>query len=124
MRKPISHRGFRRGMAKKIDQGYTPQGAFNSMEGLAKKIENERRKHDCFVATAVYGDINAPEVQVLRDFRDNVLMNNGLGRIVVDLYYSGMGERVADAVKRRASYLIPIIKSGLDKLVQYYQDHK
>jgi len=78
----------------------------------------------CFVATAVYGDINAQEVQVLREFRDNVLMETGLGRKAVDLYYSGFGERVADFIKTRASFTIPLIRKGLDSLVQYHKAHK
>lgn len=41
----------------------------------------------CFIATAVYGDYNAPEVIELRDFRDTVLMKNFLGKILVRIYY-------------------------------------
>lgn len=77
----------------------------------------------CFVATAVYGDVNAPELQVLRDFKDNVLMETGLGRKAIDLYYSGFGERTANFVRNHLPSTIPFIRKGLDYVVQHYS-HK
>lgn len=41
----------------------------------------------CFVATAVMGSQNAPEVAVLCAFRDHFLMSSPLGRRVVTTYY-------------------------------------
>ena len=41
----------------------------------------------CFIATAVYGDINAPEVISLRRWRDRVLSTNVLGRLAIEFYY-------------------------------------
>ncbi|KKK70369.1 hypothetical protein LCGC14_2924670 [marine sediment metagenome] len=41
----------------------------------------------CFIATAVYYSYDAPEVLVLRRFRDDVLLKNKVGRIFVLLYY-------------------------------------
>jgi len=41
----------------------------------------------CFIATAAYGDIDAPEVDQLRAFRDKSLMTNPVGRGFVRAYY-------------------------------------
>ena len=41
----------------------------------------------CFIATAAYGDIDAPEVDQLRRFRDRSLMTNAFGRGFVKAYY-------------------------------------
>jgi hypothetical protein len=71
----------------------------------------------CFVATVVYGDINAQELDLLRHYRDNVLMNTFLGRAFVDLYYGNAGERIAEFVKTHARFTIPAIKRGLDGLI-------
>ena len=41
----------------------------------------------CYIATAVYGSYNCPEVWVLRRFRDNVLNSNFIGRAFIRIYY-------------------------------------
>jgi len=41
----------------------------------------------CFIATAAYGTPTAKQIDVLREFRDNVLLKSMVGSAFVDLYY-------------------------------------
>lgn len=52
----------------------------------------------CFVATAAYGSDSAPEVFLLRRFRDRVFVGNRLGGLVVSAYYV-IGPRLARVVQ-------------------------
>lgn len=45
------------------------------------------KKEGCYIATAVYGNYDAPQVIVLRRFRDTVLQENLLGRLFIKIYY-------------------------------------
>src|ERR1035437_3285005 len=62
---------------------------YESNENHLKKIEEEKKqkKGQCFIATACYENHDAPEVLILRNFRDKVLLNSKIGRIVVRFYY-------------------------------------
>ena len=42
---------------------------------------------DCFIATAAYGTDTATEIDILREFRDEVLLPRSLGASFVSLYY-------------------------------------
>ena len=86
--------------------------------------DKKEEKPDCFIASAIYGDPHAPEVETLRSYRDNVLMQSAIGRKFVDFYYSGAGEKTADFIKDRVGFLIPAIKKGLDSLVRNYESKK
>lgn len=44
-------------------------------------------KTNCFIATAAYGTPFASELNVLRDFRDQILMKTAIGRAFVRAYY-------------------------------------
>jgi hypothetical protein len=41
----------------------------------------------CFIATAAYGTIDAEQIDILRDFRDEVLLQNKAGAAFVSFYY-------------------------------------
>jgi hypothetical protein len=85
------------------------------------QIKTNLSTKKCFIATAVYGDEDAHEVQVLRHFRDNVLHESGLGRKVIELYYSGAGEKTANFIKQHMAYVIPTARKGLDIVVRNYE---
>jgi len=65
----------------------------------------------CFIATAAYGYYSAPQVQVLREFRDRLLMTNGPGRAFVQWYYR-VGPTAASFITDHPS-LKPAVRAAL-----------
>lgn len=63
----------------------------NVVSEFPKEVERinnqEDKKGGCFIATAVYESYDAPEVLVLRKFRDEILLNSVLGKLFVKFYY-------------------------------------
>lgn len=51
-------------------------------------VKTSKKKGCCYVATAVYGSYDCPEVWTLRRYRDSYLMERPLGRLFVKLYYA------------------------------------
>ena len=51
----------------------------------------------CFIATAAYGTPNAEQIDVLREFRDSVLLKSTAGSLFVSLYYQ-LSPPVADFI--------------------------
>lgn len=78
------------------------------------------QRSGCFVATSVYGNPAAPEVVVLRQIRDEVLLESGLGRMAVKAYYNGLGRVTARCLDTLLQPTKPVIRRMLDYVVQRY----
>jgi len=65
---------------------YLQGGGFNTV-GYESGEELPQRSCGCFIATAAYGTDTARELDILREFRDAVLLPNTLGAEFVSLYY-------------------------------------
>jgi len=55
--------------------------------GYSKKSEEIQNAGSCFIATAVYGSYDNPNVLKLRSFRDTILNNSLLGKLFIRFYY-------------------------------------
>jgi len=97
----------------------------NNADDLGRGLDSiEVTGECCFVATAVYGDSHAPQVESLRGFRDSVLAESSFGQKLIDLYYGGAGQRTAEFIKKHLPSTIPAIRKGLDVIVQRYESKK
>lgn len=90
-----------------------PQKQQGSKESAPAKPQKDGA---CFIATAVYGSYDAPEVLVLRRWRDRSLQATRPGRALVRVYY-----RVSPAVVRAfgdKAWFVRPARSLLDQLVR------
>jgi hypothetical protein len=71
---------------------------------------------DCFVACAVYGSFDAPQVVTLRTFRDRFLVHHSAGRAFVWGYYR-FGPVAAKLTKLSGSKGQKAVRWALDRLV-------
>lgn len=55
---------------------------------VASPSSSSSQSGGCYIATAVYGSYDCPEVWVLRRYRDSVLQHNYFGRLFVKAYYT------------------------------------
>lgn len=78
----------------------------------------------CFIATAAYGTETAAELDILRDFRDQVLLKNALGSRFVEAYYK-LSPPVADFIAKN-DFLRAVVREVLVdpvvKLLQWSQE--
>lgn len=77
--------------------------------------EIPEKKEGCYIATAVYGSYNAPEVITLRRFRDETLKKSFLGRLFIKVYYR-LSPPVAERLKN-AHNINKTVRKILDKWV-------
>ncbi len=77
--------------------------------------QNCNGRDGCFVATAAFGTPMHPKIDLLREFRDRVLMKSAPGRRFVDLYYAH-SPPVAEFIRARPA-LRKIVRIGLGPVI-------
>ena len=80
-----SRRGFQEITPKPVTAAEAVSSLTNEENAPKGKLIKSRA---CFIATAAYGDVNAPEVERLRRFRDERLLTNKVGTGFVKAYYA------------------------------------
>jgi hypothetical protein len=97
----------------------TDPAGFQSMhdEVEVRAKEDHKSGGGCFIATAAYGSPLAPQVRVLRYFRDTRLLTNRPGRLFVRVYYA-FSPLVARIIRRHETlkaitrlFLYPLIQA-------------
>lgn len=106
----------------------TPEGKkaaaiWNQMAANSEKTEsrdsNEMPKtqnEGCYIATAVYGGYDQPEVMVLRRYRDEVLKKSVFGQIFIKVYYA-LSPSMAEKLKY-SSKINDKVRKMLDIIVK------
>lgn len=86
--------------------------------------QQPQKSGGCFIATAIYGSYNSPEVLLLREFRDSYLVTNSIGKKFVQFYYL-ISPPIANYIIRKPN-LTGILKKFLlrpiVKLVEKWKD--
>lgn len=89
----------------------------NSNSGNSSNGGGSGSNSGCYIATMVYGSYDAPEVMVLRRFRDDTLSHSKAGRAFIRWYYSWSPGFVAKY--HHLSWLHAMIKVVLNRLVKF-----
>lgn len=79
----------------------------------------------CFIATASYGSPIHAEIDILRDFRDQVLLKNAVGEKFVTLYYR-FSPYIADKIDSngKSGKIVRVLLKPIIRLTDSYLDFK
>ena len=76
----------------------------------------EEEDEGCFIATVAYGTDTAQEIDILREFRDEILLSNGLGAQFVSFYYR-TSPPIADFISQHDALRIIVREGFVDPIV-------
>lgn len=96
--------------------------ALSDISGTKVCPLNLEESGGCFIATAVYLDYFHTDLDTFREFRDNVLMKNSLGCLMVKVYYK-VGPQVAQYVSSQL-YLKKILRFFLENMASGIRSRK
>lgn len=90
----------------------------NARLGLSSmgRTHQPQRSSGCYIATMIYKDYNHPKVMVLRNFRDEFLLNYFVGREFVKFYYK-YSPSLVELLKDKRS-INNIIKKSLNMIIK------
>ena len=107
--------------------GVNPQDYSNQDDFMDSLRNSEARMHGvdqkqpnnegCYIATCVYGSYDAPEVLILRHFRDNKLKKHALGRAFIKVYYA-ISPKLVKVFGKTSLFQI-VNRNILDRFIHY-----
>jgi hypothetical protein len=65
-----------------------------------ERAEQAKAKSGCFIATAACGSAYHPEVQMLRNYRDRILVRRSWGRAAIEMYQQ-LSPPIADRIREQ-----------------------
>jgi cold shock CspA family protein len=89
--------------------------ASNRQQAILEEERTQQYNKGCFIATAIYGDQDCPEVWEFRQYRDVYLRKRILGRLFIKLYY-----KVSPSLSKylsKSDVLIGFIRIVLDYIL-------
>lgn len=85
-------------------------------EFYTKSLSNPENKYSaCYIASAVYGSYNDPQVMILRRFRDLYLHKRSWGRRFIEIYYK-FSPSFAEKLKQK-KWVNNLFRCFLDALI-------
>ena len=113
-------------MGKRVTKTHNKNGTVTTRTTYTRKTLSGKTKSEtfvktskdkgCYVATAVYGSYDCPEVWTLRRYRDSYLMKKSLGRLFVKVYYAVSPKFIA--VFGNTDWFNRFFKVRLDRFVK------
>ena len=85
-----------------IETGYGDDNTFTTLaaaEVVNQAVADGSGSSGCFIATAAFGSSVQPSVKILREFRNRFLLNNSIGKSLVNFYYK-YSPPMADCISR------------------------
>jgi len=105
-----------------VPVGFVNETASNEKSANEQSTNETQKKGGCYIATAVYGSYDAPEVMTLRCFRDDTLAKNIFGRLFIRFYY-WVSPIIAKKLNKKTG-INRFVKVLLDKWVINLDKHK
>lgn len=107
--------------------GYSKTKTKDKIQKYADKIKSYNASYQapsassgCYIATAVYGSYDCPQVWTLRRFRDDTLASSCLGRLFIRTYYA-----ISPTLVKwfgDTPWFQTFWRTGLDKMIRHLQE--
>jgi hypothetical protein len=105
---------YRSTATNSIGRSYGEDNTFTTLavaEVVNQAVTDGSGSSGCFIATAAFGSPMQPYVKILREFRNRMLLNNSIGKSLVNFYYK-YSPPMADCISRHDN-LRAVVRIGL-----------